>query len=194
MVENLMNGYKYLMHSADIAMTEEEKEEEKQNESKLDRWLDEHAGPKVQSVLMTLSACAGVVLAIFLFTFLPTFLTGLVAKVIPMGRWPRVILEAVLKLAIFLGYMFLCTRMKEIHRMFQYHGAEHKTIACYEAGEELTVANIRRHTRFHPAAAPVFDSGHSGQHCAVCGAAVERYHVARAVQAGHAAAAGGHLL
>ena len=130
--------------------TEEEKEEEKQNESKLDRWLDEHAGPKVQSALMTLSACAGVVLAIFLFTFLPTFLTGLVAKVIPMGRWPRVILEAVLKLAIFLGYMFLCTRMKEIHRMFQYHGAEHKTIACYEAGEELTVANIRRHTRFHP--------------------------------------------
>ncbi len=99
---------------------------------------------------MTLSACAGVVLAIFLFTFLPTFLTGLVAKMIPMGRWPRVILEAVLKLAIFLGYMFLCTRMKEIHRMFQYHGAEHKTIACYEAGEELTVANIRRHTRFHP--------------------------------------------
>lgn len=88
MVENLMNGYKYLMHSADIAMTEEEKEEEKQNESKLDRWLDEHAGPKVQSALMTLSACAGVVLAIFLFTFLPTFLTGLVAKVIPMGRWP----------------------------------------------------------------------------------------------------------
>ena len=71
MVENLMNGYKYLMHSADIAMTEEEKEEEKQNESKLDRWLDEHAGPKVQSALMTLSACAGVVLAIFLFTFLP---------------------------------------------------------------------------------------------------------------------------
>ena len=63
MVENLMNGYKYLMHSADIAMTEEEKEEEKQNESKLDRWLDEHAGPKVQSALMTLSACAGVVLA-----------------------------------------------------------------------------------------------------------------------------------
>ena len=80
MVENLMNGYKYLMHSADIAMTEEEKEEEKQNESKLDRWLDEHAGPKVQSALMTLSACAGVVLAIFLFTFLPTFLTGLVAS------------------------------------------------------------------------------------------------------------------
>ena len=150
MVENLMNGYKYLMHSADIAMTEEEKEEEKQNESKLDRWLDEHAGPKVQSALMTLSACAGVVLAIFLFTFLPTFLTGLVAKVIPMGRWPRVILEAVLKLAIFLGYMFLCTRMKEIHRMFQYHGAEHKTIACYEAGKELTVENIKPMRRFHP--------------------------------------------
>ena len=107
------------------------------------------AGPKVQSALMTLSACAGVALAIFLFTFLPTFLTGLVAKVIPMGRWPRVILEAVLKLAIFLGYMFLCTRMKEIHRMFQYHGAEHKTIACYEAGEELTVADVYKRQRIH---------------------------------------------
>ena len=147
MVENLCSGYKYLMHSADISMTEEEQQAE---ESKLDRWLEEHTGPKFQNALMTLSACLGIVLALFLFAFLPTFLTGLVGKIIPMGRWPRVILEALLKLAIFLSYMFLCTRMKEIHRMFQYHGAEHKTIACYEAGEELTVENVRRHTRFHP--------------------------------------------
>ena len=147
MVENLYSGYKYLMHSADIAMTEEEQEA---SESKLDKWLDEHTGPAFQNVLMGISAFAGVILAVFLFTFLPTFLTGALGKVIEMGRWPRVILESIIKLAIFLSYMFLCSRMKEIHRMFEYHGAEHKTIACYEAGEELTVENIRRHSRFHP--------------------------------------------
>ena len=147
MADNLYSGYKYLMHSADISMTGEEQEE---SESKLDKWLDEHASPAVQNALMTVSACLGVILAIFLFTFLPTFLTGLLGNVVELGRWPRVILESVLKMAIFLGYMFLCSRLKEIHRMFEYHGAEHKTIACYEAGEELTVENVRRHSRFHP--------------------------------------------
>ena len=124
MADNLYSGYKYLMHSADISMTEEEQEE---SESKLDKWLDEHASPAVQNALMTVSACLGVILAIFLFTFLPTWITGTVAE-----------------------YMFLCSRLKKIHRMFEYHGAEHKTIACYEAGEELTVENVRRHSRFHP--------------------------------------------
>lgn len=147
MAENLYSGYKYLMHSADIAMTEEEKAAD---QSKLDRWLEEHTGPALQNLLMTGAAFAGVVLALFLFTFLPTFLTGLIAGVVPLGRWPKVILEGLLKLVIFLAYMFLCTRMKEIHRMFQYHGAEHKTIACYEAGLPLTVENIRGCSRFHP--------------------------------------------
>lgn len=147
MAENLYSGYKYLMHSADIAMTEEEQQE---SESKLDKWLDEHTGPGVQNVLMGISAFVGVALAIFLFTFLPTFLTGALGSLVALGRWPRVILESILKLVIFLSYMYLCSRMKEVHRMFEYHGAEHKTIACYEAGEALTVENVRRHSRFHP--------------------------------------------
>ena len=74
-------------------------------ESKLDKWFEEHATPAVQNVLMTCAAFVGVVLALFLFTFLPTFLTGLVMKLVPLGRWPRVILEGALKMAIFLGYM-----------------------------------------------------------------------------------------
>lgn len=147
MAENLTKAYKYLMHSADLAMTEEEQEAEK---TAFDRWLEDHTGPAVQNALMTVAAFAGVLLALFLFTFLPTFLTGLVGRVIPLTRWPKVILEGVFKLVIFLSYMFLCTRMKEIHRMFQYHGAEHKTIACYEAGLPLTVENIRTCSRFHP--------------------------------------------
>ena len=65
-------------------------------------------------------------------------------------HFPMHILEGALKMAIFLGYMFLCTRFKDLHRVFEYHGAEHKTIACYEAGLPLTVENIRRQSRFHP--------------------------------------------
>lgn len=146
MAENLYKGYQYLMHAADIAM----EGETEPAQSKLDRWLEARMSPAVQNVLMGAAAFAGVLLALFLFTFLPTFLTGLVAQVVPLGRWPRVILEGVLKMVIFLGYMFLCTRYKELHRMFEYHGAEHKTIACYEAGLPLTVENIRKQSRFHP--------------------------------------------
>ena len=147
MAENLYKGYKYLMHAADVAM---EGVEDAEPESKLDEWLDEHTGPVFQNVLMTCAAFAGVALALFLFTFLPTFLTGQLIRFIPLGRWGRVILEGALKMAIFLLYMFLCTRMKELHRVFEYHGAEHKTIACYEAGLPLTVENIRKQSRFHP--------------------------------------------
>lgn len=146
MAENLYNGYRYLMHSADVSMGEEEAAAQ---QSKLDKWLAEHEGP-LQSVVMACSAFAGVALALFLFTFLPTFLTGLLGSVVPLGHWPRVLLEAAFKLILFLGYLYLVTRLKEIHRVFEYHGAEHKTIACYEAGEPLTVENVRRHSRFHP--------------------------------------------
>ena len=146
-VENLRCGYKYLMHSADISMTEEEAEAE---QSAFDHWLEAHVGPKVQDILLGVSAALGAVMAVVLFVFLPTFLTGLLSQAVTLGRWPKVLIEAAIKLALFLGYMALCSRMKEIRRMFQYHGAEHKTIACYEAGEPLTVENIRKHTRFHP--------------------------------------------
>lgn len=147
MVENLRCGYKYLMHSADISMTEEEAEAE---QSAFDHWLEAHVGPKAQDILLGVSAALGAVMAVVLFVFLPTFLTGLLSQAVTLGRWPKVLIEAAIKLALFLGYMALCSRMKEIRRMFQYHGAEHKTIACYEAGEPLTVENIRKHTRFHP--------------------------------------------
>ena len=147
MVQSLVTGYKYLSHSAEISLTEEEQEEEL---SAFDRWLEAHAGPRVQNALMAVSALLGVALAVFLFLFLPTFLTGLLGRVVALGRWPRVLLEAAFKLALFLSYMALISRMKEIRRMFQYHGAEHKTIACYEAGLPLTVENVRKQPRHHP--------------------------------------------
>ncbi len=145
MIQNLVLGYRYLMHSADVSMGEEEVEEP----SKLDKWLTEHTGPRFQSFLMALAAVTGGMLAIVLFMVLPTAIVGGVDKLIPLG-YGKVILEGILKIAMFVLYLFLCTRMKEIRRVFEYHGAEHKTIACYEAGQELTVENIRQHSRFHP--------------------------------------------
>ena len=145
MIENLVLGYRYLMHSAEVSMPEEAEEEP----GRFEKWLGEHAGPSVQNVFMALAAVCGGLLAIVLFMVLPTAIVGLIDRFLPLG-WGKVVLEGVLKIALFVGYLFLCTRMKEIHRVFEYHGAEHKTIACYEAGEELTVENVRRHRRFHP--------------------------------------------
>ena len=145
MIENLVLGYRYLMHSAEVSMPEEAEEEP----GRFEKWLGEHAGPGVQNFFMALAAVCGGLLAIVLFMVLPTAIVGLVDRFLPLG-WGKVVLEGVLKIALFVGYLFLCTRMKEIHRVFEYHGAEHKTIACYEAGEELTVENVRHHRRFHP--------------------------------------------
>ena len=145
MIENLVLGYRYLMHSAEVSMPEEAEEEP----GRFEKWLGEHAGPGVQNFFMALAAVCGGLLAIVLFMVLPTAIVGLVDRFLPLG-WGKVVLEGVLKIALFVGDLFLCTRMKEIHRVFEYHGAEHKTIACYEAGEELTVENVRHHRRFHP--------------------------------------------
>ena len=145
MIENLVLGYRYLMHSAEVSMPEEAEEEP----GRFEKWLGEHAGPGVQNFFMALAAVCGGLLAIVLFMVLPTAIVGLIDRFLPLG-WGKVVLEGVLKIALFVGYLFLCTRMKEIHRVFEYHGAEHKTIACYEAGEELTVENVRHHRRFHP--------------------------------------------
>ena len=146
MIESLIVGYRCLMYSAEISMGEEAFEAE---ESKLDKWINEHLGEKAQNFVMSLAAVLGGMLALVLFMVLPTTIVGLLGKVLPLDG-VRALLEGVLKIAIFIGYLALVRNMKDIKRMFRYHGAEHKTIACYEAGEELTVENIRRHSRFHP--------------------------------------------
>jgi len=88
-------------------------------------------------------------LALVLFMVLPTTIAGLLDKVIPLGGFKNVV-EGVSKLAVFVLYLWLVSKMEDIRRTFCYHGAEHKTIACYEAGLPLTVENVKKHTRFHP--------------------------------------------
>lgn len=143
-VESLVSGYHCLMKSAEISMPDEAEEE-----TKFDRWVAEKFGRKGTDFVMALAAIFGGMLALVMFLVIPTALAGLVALFVPLGGW-RALLEGVLKLAMLVGYMALVSKMKEIDRMFRYHGAEHKTIACYEAGRELTVENVRPCTRFHP--------------------------------------------
>ncbi len=102
------------------------------------------------AVLMVIATVLGVVLSLFLFMFLPTALADVVDEhLFALGVW-RAVLEGVLKIAIFLAYLSLVTLMKDIRRTFMYHGAEHKSIACFEAGDELTPENAAKHKRFHP--------------------------------------------
>lgn len=144
-VDSLITGYKYLMKSAEISTGEDILEPE----SKFDAWIEKRFGDQGMKFVMAVAAVLGGGLAIVLFMLLPTLLTGLLSYVVPLGGW-RTLLEGVLKIAILIGYMSAVSHVPEIARMFAYHGAEHKTIACYEAGDELTVENIRKHRRFHP--------------------------------------------
>ena len=124
--------------------------DEEMEETKFEKWLKKHFGKGVMDFIMGVAMVLGVALAVLLFMFLPTFFTGLIEKATgELGLWKSVI-EGAIKVAIFVAYMLLVSLMKDIRRTFEYHGAEHKSIFCYEAGEELTVENVKKHSRFHP--------------------------------------------
>ncbi len=143
--DSLINGYKCLMKSADISMSDTDEFEE----TKFDKWVEKKFGEKGTNFIMAVAAIFGGMLAIVLFMVIPTALVGLLNHFVPLAGF-KTLIEGVIKIAMLVGYMALVSRMKEIARVFAYHGAEHKTIACYEAGEELTVENVRKHTRLHP--------------------------------------------
>ena len=142
MVDSLVVGYGCLMKSAEKAGVEEEEP------SKFDRWLEQKLGDNMMKVLGGFAVVLGVALAAVLFIFIPTGLSSLLRPVVGTGIVLSLI-EGLIKVFILVGYMALCSRMKEIRRVFEYHGAEHKSIACYEAMEPLTVENIRPQCRFH---------------------------------------------
>lgn len=136
---SMIAGYKSLMKSAEIAGFEDEDEKE------------DNKG--MMAVVGIVAGVLGVCLSVGLFILLPTFLYDLIAKLVPAIAGNRIlksVFEGVLKIAILVGYMAAVSKMNDIKRTFQYHGAEHKTIFCYEAGLELTVENVRKQGRFHP--------------------------------------------
>ncbi|MBQ3004813.1 MAG: DUF1385 domain-containing protein [Clostridia bacterium] len=148
-IESMIFGYKLLMESAEKTSVDFEEEE---NESKLDKWITEHFGPKMMAVIGAVSAVLGIGLAFLLFMWLPSFVFDLVNDNLANGSilGLRAIFEGLIRVVIFIVYMVLVARMKEIRRVYMYHGAEHKTIFCFEHGRELTVENIKKEKRFHP--------------------------------------------
>ena len=136
---SMIAGYKSLMKSAEIAGFEDENEKE------------DNKG--TMAFVGIIAGVLGVCLSVGLFILLPTFLYDLIAKLVPSIAGNRIlksVFEGVLKIAILVAYMAAVSKMNDIKRTFQYHGAEHKTIFCYEAGLELTVENVRKQGRFHP--------------------------------------------
>ncbi len=154
--DSMISGYKYLMKSADKALTEEEKEEDM---SKLDKWLNEHMGEKMMNVVTAISSVFGVVLAMLVFLYLPIEVVDLfdtyVLSGIDISKYHPLI-EGVMRIVIFILYMYLVSKMSMIKRVFMYHGAEHKAIFCYESGLELTVENVRKMSRLHPRCGTAF--------------------------------------
>ncbi len=117
--------------------------------SKFEAWLEEKFGSeKVERFVMGIASVIGIAMPVLLFMLLPSYLGGFVPT--NWGVLSRNIVEGCVRITIFLIFMWSVSHMKDIRRTFEYHGAEHKTIFCYEAGEELTVENVRRQGKYHP--------------------------------------------
>lgn len=142
-LDSLIIGTKILMQSAVIAGEEETEEEPGRFEKKL---MDKF-GDKLNDYLMYFSVAVSVVIALVLFFMLPVWIGGFFSK--HVGTYLLGVVEGLIRIGIFLVYIYLISRMGEIKRVYQYHGAEHKTINCYEAGEALTPENVKKHTRLH---------------------------------------------
>lgn len=148
-IDSLMIGQKALAISAEKSVSEEEDEEP----SKFSKFIEEHFGDKFLNVIVGIASVLGVGIGILLFLFFPTWIFNVTLGQIPaLGEtsFYRSIFEGVLRIVIFFLYILLCSQLKDIKRVFKYHGAEHKTIFCYEYGDELTVENVKKYKRFHP--------------------------------------------
>ena len=144
-VSSMTEGYKCLSKSIDKAFPDDD-----QPETKFEKWLTDKLGDKLMSIVCGISIVLGVAIALVLFMWLPSLISGALGKAVAMNNFVKTALEGVIKIIIFIVYLGLTGLMKDMRRTYEYHGAEHKTIACYEAGLELNVENVKKQTRFHP--------------------------------------------
>lgn len=147
-LDSMVKGVQALMFSAEFYP--EDEEEAAAEPSKFEVWLEKKLGSEqFMKVLIALAVVLGIGFSVCLFILLPAFLGGLLQKVISSYLVCN-LLEGVLRIVIFLLYLILCSKQKDMKRVFAYHGAEHKTIFCYERGLELTVDHVRDMPRHHP--------------------------------------------
>lgn len=151
MVESLLFGFKCMEKSAEKAGIDDA-DANPEEMSKLDKWLSDHFGPKMMAVITGISLVLGMLLAFVLFTYLPSLIVDGADKYIFKNALKDIhpLFEGIMRMIIFVLYIWLVAKMPDIKRVFMYHGAEHKSIFCYEAGLELTVENVKKQKRFHP--------------------------------------------
>ena len=143
-IDSMIKGMQALTYSAELVPVED------QEPDKLDQWIEKHfEAEKASKIVIGTAVVLGIALALFLFIFLPTLIVGLI-KPLTQNLVIRNLSEGVVKIIILLAYMRLCCCVSDVKRLFSYHGAEHKTIFCYEHGKPLTVENVRTESRFHP--------------------------------------------
>lgn len=143
-IDSMIKGMQALTYSAELVPVED------QEPDKLDQWIEKHfEAEKASKIVIGTAVVLGIALALFLFIFLPTLIVGLI-KPLTQNLVMRNLSEGVVKIIILLCYMRLCSCVSDVKRLFSYHGAEHKTIFCYEHGKPLTVENVRTESRFHP--------------------------------------------
>lgn len=150
-IDSLVIGMKALMFSAEFIDLEDEEEQQ----SKFDKWLEDKLGDKIKDIVIYFAIFLSIIFSVGLFILLPTAISGAIEAIPSLKNITNLkgftsTCEGLVRIIIFLGYMTLVSQMKDIKRVFEYHGAEHKTIACYESGDDLTVENVKKHTRFHP--------------------------------------------
>lgn len=145
-IETLTTGMNTLTESAKLAGEDIEEEP-----TKFEKWLSEKLGKSVESIVIGLAVILAIALSVGLFFLLPLGISSLIfGKAASVAGVWKSLTEGLVRLIIFIGYLLLCSRIKDVKRTFMYHGAEHKTIACYEAEEELTPENAAKHSRLHP--------------------------------------------
>ncbi|HBT65387.1 MAG TPA: DUF1385 domain-containing protein [Ruminococcaceae bacterium] len=173
-IDSMRIGYRSLLRSAELAGFEEESQSRDSADTAVsfsendtaEHTANDSSDAKKKTtgmfegfgmtLVLVLSMLLGVAIAVGLFMTLPTFLFNRLREMVPVlqnkvwGNVLRAVMEGLIRILLFVGYIFAVSLMKDIKRVFMYHGAEHKTIFCYEKGEALTVENVRRQTRFHP--------------------------------------------
>ncbi len=149
-IESLIQSFATITEGTDMLGLDTPEEEP----SKLDKWLEDHCGKWLMPVMTGISLVLGVLLSVGLFIFLPTLIGDFILDNVRMSNATetviRSIVEGVMKIVIFILYIWLTGFIPDMKRVYMYHGAEHKSIFCYEKGLELTVENVKTQSRFHP--------------------------------------------
>ena len=145
-VESMLSGYKCLMRSTELSGFTETGEAE----SRFEKWLEKKIGDKMTAVISVLSLIFALIISVLLFMIVPTGSVKLINLIFPLGNFVNTVLESLIKIIVFVAYLALTSLMPDLKRVYMYHGAEHKTIFCYEKGLPLTVENVRPMKRFHP--------------------------------------------